>query len=134
MDRSDQETRSRIMSKIRSTDTTPEILLRKSIYAAGFRYRKNYLVAGIRVDIVFLSKKLAIFVDGCFWHKCPVHYRPPKSNLRYWIPKLKHNVERDRKETMRLKKSNWKVIRIWEHEIKRNPGSCVAKVVQLAGG
>jgi len=113
-----KKTRSKIMSKIKSKDTSPEKKLRKALWEKGYRYRIHYKLPG-KPDIVFVSKKTAIFVDGCFWHKCPKCYIPPKSNKKYWLPKIEKNVERDKENTKRLQKEGWKVIRIWEHEINK---------------
>jgi DNA mismatch endonuclease (patch repair protein) len=83
------------------------------------RFRKDFsLLIGekrIRPDIVFTRRKLAIFIDGCFWHLCPVHCDVPKSNLDYWIPKLQRNVARDRAQDTLLRDAGWTVLRIWEH-------------------
>jgi len=104
------------MSKIRSKHTQPEIALRKALWTKGLRYRLHY--GPEKVDIAFPSKKLAIFVDGCFWHSCPIHGHKPKTNKAYWLPKLKKNRLRDNAATKRLNGDGWKVIRIWEHDIR----------------
>lgn len=114
-----KEVRSEVMSKIKSKDTTPEMKLRKELWARGYRYRIHYKLPG-KPDIVFVGKRIAIFVDGCFWHKCPKCYIKPKSNKKYWLPKIEKNVERDKKNTKLLENKGWKVIRIWEHEIKKD--------------
>ncbi len=103
------------MSRIRSTDTGPEIALRRALWSKGLRYRKYY--GPEKIDIAFPSRKLAIFVDGCFWHGCPEHSHLPKSNEAYWLPKLKRNIERDRAKEARLKAEGWTVIRVWEHSV-----------------
>jgi DNA mismatch endonuclease (patch repair protein) len=115
IDRISKEKRSKIMSAIRSENTKPEIVLRKALWARGLRFRKYY--GKEKIDIAFPSKKLAIFVDGCFWHGCPTHSHLPKSHEDYWHPKLKKNVERDRAKNERLEAEGWKVIRFWEHEL-----------------
>jgi DNA mismatch endonuclease (patch repair protein) len=104
------------MSAIRSENTKPEIALRKALWAKGLRFRKYY--GKEKIDIAFPSKKLAIFIDGCFWHGCPVHSHFPKSNKKYWVPKLRKNIERDLKKNKRLESDGWKVLRFWEHELK----------------
>lgn len=104
------------MSAIRSRNTKPEIVLRKALWTKGLRFRKYF--GKEKVDIAFPSKKLAIFVDGCFWHVCPIHSNIPKSHAEYWVPKLKKNVERDRETNRRLETNGWKVLRFWEHELK----------------
>ncbi|MCA1185210.1 very short patch repair endonuclease [Saccharopolyspora sp. 6T] len=115
------EGRSRNMRANRRRDTKPELALRSSLHRLGYRYRKDYRLSlddGIRVkpDIVFTARRVAIFVDGCFWHACPEHGRQPTSNEWYWAPKLARNVERDRTVTAALERAGWAVLRIWEHE------------------
>lgn len=115
------EGRSRNMRANRRSDTKPEVALRSALHRLGYRYRKDYrltLDEGVRVkpDIVFTARKVAIFVDGCFWHACPEHGRRPTSNEWYWTPKLARNVERDRTVTAALERAGWEVLRIWEHE------------------
>ena len=104
------------MSAIRSTHTQPELLLRKALFAKGLRYRLHY--GKEKIDIAFPGKKVAVFVDGCFWHMCPKHGHWPKSNKGYWLPKLKKNIKRAKEKDKRLKKEGWKVIHFWEHEFK----------------
>lgn len=103
----------------RRVDSKPEIELRRHLHALGLRYRKDPLVrAGstrTHPDVVFGAVRLAIFVDGCFWHVCPDHFHHPKTNLAYWEPKLKANQERDRKVGTALSDDGWTVLRIWEH-------------------
>ena len=108
--------RSEIMRRIRSTDTKPEKSLRRALWHRGRRFRKNYNVSGIRVDIAFPKAKVAVMVDGCFWHGCPIHYRRPKGRQDYWDNKLIRNLERDRRNEDDLKEMGWQVVRIWEHE------------------
>jgi DNA mismatch endonuclease (patch repair protein) len=115
------------MAKIKSKNTKPEVLFRRLLYSRGVRYRINYHLDG-KPDIVIVSKKIAIFVDGCFWHKCPKCFRSPNSNKPYWSEKIKRNIARDKRINKILKSKGWKVIRIWEHEIKNNPDSTVKKV------
>ena len=115
VDRFSKEKRSRIMSAIRSKNTKPELALRSALWAEGLRFRIHY--GEEKIDIAFPSKKLAIFVDGCFWHGCPIHSHIPKTNQDYWRPKLKKNLERDAAKNERLKKIGWKVKRFWEHEL-----------------
>lgn len=116
VDRISKEKRSKVMSAIRSENTRPEIILRKALWAEGLRFRIYY--GKEKIDIAFPSRKLAIFVDGCFWHGCPIHSHLPKSHEDYWHPKLKKNVERDRAKNKRLEVEGWKVLRFWEHELE----------------
>nr|WP_269745099.1 very short patch repair endonuclease [Pseudomonas fluorescens] len=110
--------RSHNMSKVRGRDTAPEMLLRKKLWHLGYRFRVNFRVAGIRPDIVFTSSKLAVFVDGCFWHGCPRHYVMPRTRSEFWSKKLEANTTRDRKQTVALIASGWRVLRFWEHEVE----------------
>ena len=113
-----------IRRTMRSTgrrDTTPEIAIRRALFAQGRRFRVDYPIRvddgrPIRADIVFTRAKVAVFVDGCFWHGCPQHLVMPKLNRDFWEPKLRGNVERDRQSDARLRTANWRVVRIWEHE------------------
>jgi len=109
------------MRAIRRTDTKPEIALRRALHHQGYRFRKDYrldLADGKRVrpDIAFTARRVAVFVDGCFWHACPEHGSKPANNTWYWGPKLQRNVERDRVADAALSAAGWDVVRIWEHE------------------
>jgi DNA mismatch endonuclease, patch repair protein len=104
----------------RRTDTEPELALRHALHRLGYRYRKDYrldLAGGRRVrpDIAFTARKVAVFVDGCFWHACPEHGSKPRANEWYWGPKLIKNVERDRVNDAALILAGWTVVRLWEH-------------------
>lgn len=105
----------------RRTDTKPEMALRRALHRQGYRFRKDYrldLADGKRVrpDIAFTARRVAVFVDGCFWHACPEHGSKPANNVWYWEPKLRRNVERDRAADAALDAAGWRVVRIWEHE------------------
>ena len=102
------------MSGIRSKHTKPELILRKQLRGTGFYYHLK--IVG-NPDFAHKKKKIAIFVDGCFWHKCKKCYKQPKSNMDYWIPKIKRNVQRAKEAEKELIKKGWKVIRFWEHEV-----------------
>lgn len=113
--------RSANMRANRRTDTGPEMALRRALHGQGYRYRKDHrldLAVGVRVrpDIVFTARKVAVFVDGCFWHCCPEHGTQPAANTGYWEPKLRRNVERDRAADTALGQAGWTVLRFWEHE------------------
>jgi DNA mismatch endonuclease, patch repair protein len=112
--------RRRNMQAIRRSGTKPEVALRSALHRAGLRFRKDHrldLPSGrVRPDIVFTRARVAIFVDGCFWHACPDHGREPTQNTTYWGPKLQRTVERDRRNTASLREAGWTVIRVWEHE------------------
>ena len=100
-------------------DTVPEVVLRSALHAKGRRFRKDFRLVTIegrpRPDLVFTRARVAVFVDGCFWHSCPTHGRPPTSNAHYWGPKLERNVARDRANDRELTAAGWTVVRIWEH-------------------
>ena len=114
------EGRAANMRANRRTGTKPEMALRRALHGRGYRYRKDFrldLADGRRVrpDIVFTARKVAVFVDGCFWHACPEHGSKPKNNEWYWSPKLLRNVERDKLNDDALTTAGWTVIRLWEH-------------------
>jgi DNA mismatch endonuclease (patch repair protein) len=104
----------------RRTDTKPEMALRRALHRQGLRYRKDYRLdlegTRVRPDIAFTARRVAVFVDGCFWHVCPEHGTKPAANTWYWGPKLTRNVERDRAADAALVAAGWRVVRVWEHE------------------
>ncbi|CAM5420178.1 very short patch repair endonuclease [Streptomyces xanthochromogenes] len=107
------------MSRQGSRDTTPELAVRKLLHAAGLRYRVNVPVPGMprrTIDIAFGSAKIAVFMDGCFWHGCPQHATSPKANAEWWRTKLDKNMARDLETTEHLRAAGWTVLRFWEHE------------------
>ena len=107
------------MKANRRTNTKPELALRTALHAMGYRYRKDHRLdlplRRVRPDIAFTRRKVAVFVDGCFWHACPEHGSKPRNNEWYWGPKLLRNVERDRANDAALTLAGWSVIRLWEH-------------------
>jgi len=109
--------RSEQMARIRSHNTRPEVLLRSALWKAGLRFRLVSIKPVARPDIVFAKQRLAIFIDGCFWHGCPVHYLRPRTSEAYWAAKLSLNVERDRRQTRILERLGWRVFRVWEHDV-----------------
>lgn len=116
-----KEQRSRNMSLIRSKETKPEVFVRSVLHRLGFRFRKNVKTLPGKPDIILPKYKTVIFVHGCFWHQHPGCKRStiPKSNIDYWIPKLKGNVKRDKEHRTNLEESGWKVAIIWECEAKK---------------
>ncbi len=130
-----KEKRSEIMSLIRSTNTKPEIALRKIVsakfYPQGFRYKINYRKVKGTPDIAFVSKKIAVFVDGEFWHGYKFAKRKHKLPKKYWLPKIEANMKRDRKVNRHLKKEGWKVVRFWEHQVKKTPELIVEKLEEI---
>jgi DNA mismatch endonuclease, patch repair protein len=118
----------------RRRDSVAEVRLRSAVHGLGLRFRKDLLVrAGeVRVhpDIVFTRAKVAVFLDGCFWHACPQHGTVPKRNVVYWQPKLRANTERDRRVDAALTLDGWAVCRVWEHEDPSTMAAEIAAVVQ----
>ena len=107
------------MSRVRNRHTAPELAIRRELHRRGLRYRVDMPIPGVgrtRPDIVFTRVRVAVFVDGCFWHRCPEHGSFPKTNAEWWLNKLNGNVRRDRAKDEALTAAGWKVIRIWEHE------------------
>ena len=118
----------RTMVANRRRDTQPELRVRRILHAAGLRYRVDVApLHGLRsrADIVFTKQRVAVFIDGCFWHGCPTHAVAPKANADYWGPKLARNRARDLEVSMRLTEGGWDVLRFWEHE----PPEDVARVI-----
>lgn len=127
-----QDKRSEIMRKVQSADTSCELLFRKALRHQGlWGYRINYRSLVGRPDVVFTKHKIAIFIDGCFWHGCPTCCRVPQANREYWMGKIKRNIERDSKVTATLQEQGWRVLRFWEHEVRQSPEAC-ARTVQKA--
>ncbi|WP_051707724.1 MULTISPECIES: very short patch repair endonuclease [unclassified Streptomyces] len=126
------------MSRQSSRDTAPEVAVRKLLHAAGLRYRVNVPVPGMprrTIDIVFGKVKIAIFMDGCFWHGCPIHATQPKANAEWWRTKLDKNMARDWETTEHLRAAGWTVLRYWEHESPETvAGDVRAAVLRLTGG
>lgn len=104
------------MSRVGDRDTKPELMLRKALWHRGHRYRLHTALPG-KPDLVFKGARIAVFVDGCFWHGCPAHGSVPKTNRSFWAPKLERNCERDREVTDALTERGWTVLRFWEHQI-----------------
>ncbi len=120
------------MQAAKPRDTAPEKALRSELHKKGLRYRvdsRPIKQLNRRADIVFRSAKVAIFVDGCFWHGCPIHGTQAKANAVFWKNKIKQNQMRDKNTNERLKKAGWKVIRVWEHE---NPEKVATKIYNIA--
>ncbi|WP_457253138.1 very short patch repair endonuclease [Pedococcus sp. P5_B7] len=107
------------MSTFPRGETKPEMALRRGLHALGWRYRVHLAVPGAarrKIDIAFTRHKIAVFVDGCFWHSCPVHGRIPERNREWWTWKLRGNEARDRNTDQILAEHGWRVVRCWEHE------------------
>lgn len=126
---------SRRMAKVRQQGTDAEIALRSELYRRGLRYRVGYevLKKPRRVaDVAFPGLKIAVFVDGCFWHGCPEHATWPKRNAEFWRQKIETNRLRDADTNSRLQKIGWTVLRFWEHESLIEASDRVAKAVAMA--
>ncbi|MFI2294478.1 very short patch repair endonuclease [Isoptericola sp. NPDC019571] len=120
----------------RSRDTRPELRLRSTLHRRGLRYRvATRPIPGVRrtADVVFTKAQVAVFVDGCFWHKCPTHYRQPGSNVAYWTAKVAKNVRRDDEIDRLLRTAGWIVVRAWEHEDSEAVADRVEALVRRGG-
>jgi len=126
--------RSENMSRIRSADTEPELIVRRALTQAGLRYRLHQKTPGGKADLVIPSKQFALFIDGCFWHGCPEHYVHPRSNWPFWDKKLRENVDRDRRQTKALIEASWRFLRVWEHEVHEAPLSVVERIRKQLDG
>jgi DNA mismatch endonuclease (patch repair protein) len=127
--------RSEQMARIRGHDTAPEMRLRQALWRAGLRFRLKESGLTIRPDLVFgTAAKIAVFIDGCFWHGCPDHYTPPRSAIEFWSKKLEENVERDRRQTLELEAAGWRVLRFWECEVIESIDRCVLRVQRALQG
>lgn len=122
------------MSGQKTRDTGPELDLRRYLHRRGYRYRVDFAPLKVhprlRADIVFTKHKIAVFVDGCFWHGCEVHGTWPKSNAEWWRAKFFKNRERDRRTNLLLEEAGWEVVRIWEHE---KVEQAATKVIEVLG-
>jgi DNA mismatch endonuclease (patch repair protein) len=117
-------------------DTKPELRLGSALHARGLRYRRDLPVTAgdvrVRPDFVFTHARVAVFMDGCFWHGCPEHGQTPKANAAYWRPKLDRNRARDRLVTKSLEHDGWTILRVWEHEPVEEAAEQIAAAVERA--
>jgi DNA mismatch endonuclease (patch repair protein) len=121
------------MSRLRRRDNRPEMAVRRLLHAAGLRYRVAYRIPGQRrrtIDIALTRHKLAVYIDGCFWHSCPDHLHLPKANRDWWMRKMAMNRSRDAASTAQLEALGWTVLRFWEHEA---PDRVAAAIITVAG-
>lgn len=128
-----KEITSKIMSAIKGKNTKPELILRKALWSAGLNgYRLHWEKVPGRPDVAFPGNKIAIFVNGCFWHRCP-HCKPsmPKSNLLFWKEKFRKNILRDKIKIKALKKQGWSTIVIWECQLKNNLSKPLNKIRKI---
>jgi DNA mismatch endonuclease (patch repair protein) len=120
------------MKRQQRRDTAAELAIRRALWSLGLRYRVHYPATRgrRRVDIAFTRTRVAVFVDGCFWHCCPEHGTRPKANADWWVEKLERNVQRDRETDAELRAAGWIVVRIWEHEDPTAVAERVAAIVR----
>jgi len=120
------------MSRIRSKDTKTEVKLRKALWAKGYRYRKNVKSLPGSPDIAIKKYKVAVFIDGEFWHGYNWEQKRQtiKRNRAYWIPKIERNMERDRENTQKLQENGWLVLRFWEQRLKKEFNVCLALITE----
>ena len=116
------------MASIKGKDTEPELTIRKILWMKGYRYRIHNKSMFGKPDISFTKNKLAIFIDGCFWHGCNKCYKTPKTNPEFWHNKIEQNKSRRKIVRQTLKKNNWAILEFWEHDIKQDPLSIVEKI------
>ena len=128
MDNLTKAHRRKNMQNIRSNNTKMEYAVRSKLHREGLRFRIHYKKLVGKPDIVFLTSKIVVFLDSCFWHVCPYHFIKPKSNLKYWSPKLKRNKERGLEVNKILRKDGWIVLRFWEHQVKKDIDKIINKI------
>jgi DNA mismatch endonuclease, patch repair protein len=122
-----KEQRSYCMSRIRSKWTKQEKSLHNKLKGLKIKHKMHPDIEG-HPDIILKKKKVAIFLHGCFWHKCPKCYKEPKTDKKYWLPKIESNVKRDKRNLKLLRKANYKAMKIWEHEIKKGLDTVIKKI------
>ena len=124
----------RVMQANVGKTTAPERQLRSALHWCGLRFRTNCCPSSrvkCKADVVFTRSRVCVFVDGCFWHGCPTHFRPPRVNTEWWVEKIADNVKRDADKTRALEKEGWAVIRVWEHDIVAPPARLAAVVARI---
>ena len=131
MDNLTKTQRRKNMQNIHSAGTLPEALIMCALRRKKIYFAKNVKSVTGKPDVVFRRKKIAVFVDSDFWHVHPKRFIMPQSNKHYWKEKVRRNKERDKEVNEKLRKEGWKVIRIWEHDIKRNTDKCMNKILKI---
>jgi DNA mismatch endonuclease (patch repair protein) len=131
MDNLTKEQRQKNMQRIRSSGTTPENIVMRELQRRKIYFAKNVSSITGKPDIVFRRKKAAVFIDSDFWHGHPKRLIMPKSNIDYWRKKIERNIRRDKEVNKKLKKTGWKVLRIWEYDVKQNIDTCVNKILKV---
>lgn len=125
------EKRSAVMARIRGI-TLPERRIRAKLVQHGTRgFKVNAKVGKITPDLIFPKERIAIFVDGCFWHGCPHCYVQPKTNVAYWAAKVQTNMRRDGRQRSSLRRAGWRVIRIWECQLEKHPEQQINRILRL---
>lgn len=120
------------MARVGAKNTLPELILRRALWRMGLRYTLHPQLPG-RPDLVFIKARVAVFVDGCFWHRCPAHSTAPRTNSAFWMSKLSRNVARDHQVRVVLQALGWTVVRVWEHSLAygaAHPAKNIARVVR----
>lgn len=127
-----REQRSRLMSRIKSRgNSTTEVAMVGIMRRSGIvGWRRHLRILSFRPDFVFRRERVVVFVDGCFWHSCPEHGSVPSSNVDFWRGKLEANLARDRRADTSLADSGWKVVRLWEHDVRRRPLACAGVILE----
>lgn len=117
------------MSKQKREETRPETEIARACFSLGLRYRKNVAIPEVKTnaDLVFRRHNLIVFIDGCFWHGCPWHYKTPKTRSEWWDAKIQRNKTRDARKTRKLRRLGWQVVRVWEHV---EPEKAAMKILQ----
>lgn len=133
-DRLTPEQRSRAMRAVKSSNTSLERLMSSLLWARGYRFRRNVTSIAGKPDFALKGRKIAIFVDSCFWHSCPLHGRVPADITGYWASKLEANAARDARVTRELEEDGWTVVRVWEHDLHDSVDEVIAQVDALMNG
>ena len=128
VDNLSRENRSKVMASIGGKNTHPELIVRKLVWASGKRYRIHNRTVFGTPDLSNKKRKVAIFIDGCFWHGCKKCYKEPRSNIEFWRRKLARNLQRRKEVTQLLKDSGWNILSFWEHEVLSDPQSVAAAI------
>ena len=127
MKRGTNLTKSQQMARVRTRETAPEMALRRALWHRGLRYRLHPRLPGTP-DLAFIGARVAVFVDGCFWHGCPLHYTPPRTNADFWLQKIDVNRARDARVDRQLLELGWRPVRVWEHTIKTDVEQAVRAI------
>lgn len=125
-----REQRSETMRRVKSRDTSCERALRSALHRRGLRFRTRSDLPG-SPDMVFARARVAVFIDGCFWHGCPKHCRVPVSNRAYWRAKIARNMARDVRTSAALRREGWRVVRVWEHSVRTRPEQTADRVERI---